>query len=93
MSAQERLTANINELMEFTRRKQVAFAKYLKISQAHASMLLNGKRQWQIEDLDRIAEFFCVTVPDLFRDWEGHFERRAGRERRSGLDRRDRIAS
>lgn len=87
-TAQERLTANINELLAFTHRRQSALAAHLKVSQPHISNLLGGKRQWQIEDLDRIADFFCVTVADLFYDGHGQFDRRRGGERRSGLDRR-----
>ena len=87
-SAQERLTSNINTLLGFTRRRQSALAIHMGISQPHVSNLLNGKRLWQVEDLDSVADFFSVTVSDLFRENDGVFERRSGAERRSRVDRR-----
>ncbi len=87
-SAQERLTSNINTLLGFTKRRQSALAIHMGISQPHVSNLLNGKRLWQVEDLDSVADFFSVTVSDLFRATEGAFERRSGAERRSRVDRR-----
>ena len=90
MTAQARLTENIRELLRFTRRTQADLAAHIKVSQPHISQMLSGKRQWQIEDFDLIADFFCVTVSDLFRNGHGAMERRSGRERRSGLDRRRR---
>ena len=87
-TARERLTANVKELLKFTRKNQKALADHMRLSQPQISHLLNGKRQWQIEDLDRLADFFHVTPADLFQDGHGRFERRSGHERRIIADRR-----
>lgn len=87
-TARERLTANVKELLKFTRKKQNALAIHMNLSQPQISNLLSGKRQWQIEDLDRLADFFHVTPADLFQEGHGQFERRSGRERRLVADRR-----
>lgn len=88
MTAQEAITKNVKGLLHFTRRKQADLAEYLGLSQPYVSLLLNGHRQWQIDMLDRLADFFCVTVPSLLIDGEDSHERRCGVDRRLRGDRR-----
>lgn len=84
------LRQNVQELLTFTRRSQAELAEHLRLSQPHVSMLLKGKRRWQVEYLDALANFFCVTVPLLFvnGNGDGKHDRRKGYERRCGKDRR-----
>ncbi len=92
VTASDRLTANVRELLVFVGRTQVELAAHLGISQPQASLLLHGKRPWQVKDFDQLAAFFCVSVGDLFNEGHGRHERRAGKDRRCGPERRRRIA-
>lgn len=89
LSAQEQLTRNVNQMLVFTGKKQADLAASLHISQPYISMLLAGKREWQIEMLDRIAAFFMTTVSALFVTGDGTtIDRRRVSDRRHGCDRR-----
>lgn len=58
------------------------FADRLKKSQAWVSRKLTGVQAFRIRDLDRIAVVFGVTVPELFFDEYGQWDRRSGSDRR-----------
>lgn len=89
ISAQEQLTRNVNQMLAFTGKKQADLAASLHISQPYISMLLAGKREWQIEMLDHIAAFFLTTVSALFVTGDGAaIDRRRVPDRRRDCDRR-----
>lgn len=89
MTAREVLVQNVRDLLEFTKHSQVELAEHLGVSQPSISQKLHGARPFQLEELDAIAAFFHLSVPELFaRNDEGHFERRNPADRRSGRDRR-----
>lgn len=90
------LRARINHLFFVSGRKQVEMADYLHVSETRITQMLKGDRAIHVNDLDRIAQFFGMSVADLFMiDGEKFRERRVGprdrrsrKDRRSGLDRR-----
>jgi transcriptional regulator with XRE-family HTH domain len=83
------LTRNANYLLEFMGKSQTGLAAALGVSQSYVSMILTGKRQWQLEMLDPLAAFFSVSVPMLLIEHVEGFDRRRG-ERRMGIERRRR---
>ena len=88
MAAQAALTRNVKTYLDFTHKSQADLAAKLGISQGYVSLLLSGKRTWQMGMLDSLADFFCVTVAALFVEGEHGGERRSGVERRVRGERR-----
>lgn len=69
-------------------RKDLAFA--CRRSESWISKIYReDRRSFQIEDLDKIADFFGLKAYELFRPGvAGSWERRSGLDRRSGRERR-----
>ena len=94
------LRLRIGHLLFTSGRSRTEFADYLKITRGMVTMMLSGERGIGMDRLDRIAQFFGVSVPELFMvdgekfrerrrgDDRRHGERRSGKERRLGGDRR-----
>jgi transcriptional regulator with XRE-family HTH domain len=90
MDAQGTLTRNVKAWLAFTGRSQAELAAHLKVTQGYVSLLLNGKRPWQVDLLDGVADFLCVSVPLLFAETgDGRVDRRSGVERRARRERRN----
>lgn len=88
MTANDRLRQNLRELMEWRRLTQAELAEALGVSQPWVSKRLSGVTPFQIEDLDRLARLFDLTVAQLLQDGYGQWERRSGEDRRVSLERR-----
>lgn len=83
------LIQNIRALLRERGQKQGELAFWMKKTETWASQALNGRRNFQLQDLDRIAEFFGLAAYQLFQPGISPLtERRTGRDRRSGQDRR-----
>jgi len=88
------LKQNIRALLEARGQEQQALAKFCHKTDAWISQILNRpERGFQVQELDRMAEFFGLEPYQLFQPGISALgERRSGRERRSGMDRRLRTA-
>lgn len=83
------LRDNILGLLRDQHESQVALAEWVGHKKAWLNKFLNGHREIQIEDLDRIADFFHVELYQLFQPGiSSRTERRSGRDRRAGRERR-----
>jgi len=91
------LIQNIQTLLAARREDGKSLAIWCGHSGAWLSKILSGERRMPIQDLGKVADFFGVTVSDLFQYGMGphaerrhHGERRSS-ERRSGMDRRQHV--
>lgn len=83
------LTQNIRSLLDERRESQHSLAQWCRHSDVWLSHFLAGKREIQLKDLDRVAEFFGIATYQLFQPGISRLtERRSAVERRSGRDRR-----
>lgn len=88
------LVENIKALLSARRVDQRDLAQWAGHRGAWISKILSGDRGVQLGDLDKIADFFGLTVADLFSVGIARVterrrrQRRAGTDRRSGLERR-----
>lgn len=83
------LRANIAELMYVQGVSQTALALQLSRSKSWINKFLNGTREVQLKDLDRLADFFGLSVFELFLPGISKVtDRRKGADRRSGKERR-----
>ncbi len=87
------LRMRVAALLAANDRTQKELAAYLGHTPAWATDFLRGRQNVLLRDLDKIARFFGLSVPQLFEiDGVRFRERRGGErrtgERRSGLDRR-----
>lgn len=87
-TANEWVQNNVKELMGLWRLTQAELAERLGVSQPWLSKRLTGKTPFQIEDLDALAHAFGLSPHELLCAGFGQWDRRDGRERRSGADRR-----
>ena len=88
--AEERLRARVRDLMDLRALTQDDLAACLGMQQASASRMLSGRQRFRVEHFDRLATFLGVTVPELFFDAYGQWDRRTGLDRRNDEDRRRR---
>lgn len=89
MKAQLLLRENIKALLSARKEDASALASWLRHDKSWINKILNGHREMQIEDFDRVADFFGIATYQLFQPGISRFtERRSGKERRSGADRR-----
>lgn len=89
MKAQLLLRENIKALLHVRKEDASALASWLQHDKSWINKILNGHRDMQIEDFDRVADFFGIATYQLFQPGISRFtERRAGKERRAGRDRR-----
>ena len=95
VSSDELLRRRVLSLLEHSGRLRKDLATYLgKKSASWTTDFLMGRHSVTMKDIDRLARFFGVSVPSLFEIDGIRFrerrreQRRLGRERRSGKDRR-----
>lgn len=88
------LLHNIRELLIVRRRDQRELAKWVGHHETWLSKILQQSRGIRLQDVDKIADFFGLTTYQLFQPGISALterrrgDRRAGRERRNGQDRR-----
>ncbi len=83
------LRTNISGLLHVRKQSQTDLASWLHHDKSWMNKFLNGTRELQLKDLDRIADFFGLATYQLFQPGVvPGSERRGGRERRGGHDRR-----
>ncbi len=83
------IRTNISALLYARKQSQVDLASWMRRDKSWLNKFLNGTREVQLKDLDRIADFFGLATYQLFQPGVSPAtERRSGRERRSGHDRR-----
>lgn len=94
VTASEILRRRVAALLEFSGRTRKDFAIYVGKQPSWATEFFQGHHGATLKDLDRIARFFGVSVPQLF-EIDGHrfrerrmAQRRSGQQRRSGSERR-----
>lgn len=94
IKAQLLLAENIRTLLYRRRLEAGALAIWCGHKPPWISKIISGRRGVQIPDLGRIADFFGLTIAELFSPALSHVaerrkdQRRSGAERRSGKDRR-----
>ncbi len=89
MKVQFILRENIKALLRARKEDEVTLARWLDHDKSWINKILNGHREMQIEDFDRVADFFGIATYQLFQPGISHLtERRSGRDRRAGRDRR-----
>lgn len=83
------LRQNISGLLSARRETQAELAFALGHGKSWINKFLNGDREVQLKDLDRIADFFGIATYQLFQPGITPLtERRHQKDRRSGHDRR-----
>lgn len=83
------IRANISALLTARRQSQTELAFWMRKGKSWINKFLNGTREIQLKDLDRIADFFGIATYQLFQPGISPLtERRKGYDRRSGSDRR-----
>lgn len=88
------LAQNIRALLDARRLDDQALAIWCGHKGAWLSKALSGERGIRLKDLGKIADFFGLTVAELFQHGisplteRRRFERRSGSDRRTGEDRR-----
>src|ERR1041385_4395449 len=94
MRADHLLLNNIRALLTARGQKQRDLAFWMQRHETWLSKILKADRGVRMKDLDRIADFFGLTVHQLFAPGTSAYaerrrgDRRSGRDRRSGTDRR-----
>lgn len=83
------LAENIVALLDRENFKQHDLAQWCRKSDPWVSQFLRGERNWQLDDLDRVADMFGLQTYQLFLPGVAQrTERRSGIERRSVKTRR-----
>lgn len=89
MHASLLLAENIRALLHARHEDASTLASWLNHDKSWINKIINGHREMQIPDLDRVADFFGIATYQLFQPGISRFtERRKGVERRKGLERR-----
>lgn len=89
MKATYLLRRNIEALLQARKETQTSLAFAIGHKKSWINKFLNGTRQLQLKDLDRIADFFGLATYQLFQPGISSLtERRKLKDRRSGQDRR-----
>ena len=78
----ELLRRKVKALMKQRGITQIQLAARLDMSQSLLSRRITGVQRFQVTDLDDLARAFGVTVPELFFDEYGQWDRRSGSDRR-----------
>lgn len=84
VSAAERLRTRVRDFLDRRRMSQTQLATKMGKTQSWLSRRLTGNQSFRIRDLDRLAEIFDITVPELFFDDYGQWDRRSKTDRRKG---------
>lgn len=79
---------NVRALLVARKDSQAALAHWLRHSRSWINKFLNGDRQIQLKDLDRVADFFGLATYQLFQPGIGSLTERRVQERRKRPDRR-----
>lgn len=83
------LRRNITALLLARKESQQSLAFSLGHHKTWLNKFLNGDREIQFKDLDKIADFFGISAYQLFQPGIADLtERRSGKDRRSGRERR-----
>jgi transcriptional regulator with XRE-family HTH domain len=83
------LQQNVSLMLRERRETQKALAFVMNVHPTTLNKFLQGTREIQLAQLDKMAEFFGLEAYQLFQPGIARFgERRKGRERRNGGDRR-----
>lgn len=89
LRATQIMRENISALLSARKQSQSDLASWLRKDKSWINKFLNGHRQIQLKDLDRIADFFGLATFQLFQPGISPLtERRRSGDRRSGHDRR-----
>ncbi len=83
-TASERLRERVRDFMDAQRFSQTKLATRLGKTQSWLSRRLSGNQSFRLRDLDQLADIFGVTVPELFFDTYGQWDRRSKSDRRKG---------
>lgn len=82
------LAENVSALLVKHGYKQTDLAQHCRRSDPWVSQFLRGERSWQLDDLDKVADFFGLNTFELFRPGIAQrTDRRIG-QRRANSDRR-----
>lgn len=87
VTAADVLRRRVNALLEHSGRTRKDFAIYLGKQPSWSTEFFQGRHGATLKDLDRMARFFGVSVPQLF-EIDGHRFRERRRGERRSLDRR-----
>ncbi len=82
------LRHNITRLLEIHKGSQTELAHWLQHGPSWINKFLNGERQIQLKDLDRIAQFFGLAPYQLFQPGISQLTERRTHQRRKHADRR-----
>ena len=88
MTAARLLAENVSALLVRHHLKQTDLAKWCRKSDPWVSQFLRGKRNWQLADLDRVADLFGKKTYELFIPGVAMTTERRVSDRRSGRERR-----
>lgn len=88
LAANERLCANLRELMTLHNLNQSELAERIQKSQPWLSKRLTGETRFQVEDLDALGHVFGLSPAQLLEAGYGNLDRRSGEDRRHGVERR-----
>jgi transcriptional regulator with XRE-family HTH domain len=88
LKADKLLAENIRTLLYRRGRYAKDLAQYCGHKPAWLTKILSGERGVQVSDLGMIADFFGLTVAQLFLEGISDVTERRRRQRRSGEDRR-----
>lgn len=89
MHAKYLLKENIKALLRARKEDASTLASWLNHDKSWINKILNGHREMQIEDFDRVSDFFGIATYQLFQPGISTLtERRISGDRRSGRDRR-----
>lgn len=83
-TASERLVARVRRCMDDRRMSQTKLATLMGKTQSWLSRRLTGDQSFRMKDLDRLATILEVTIPELFFDEYGQWDRRSKTDRRKG---------
>lgn len=82
--ATELLIARIEALRTGRGWSEAELARRLNWEQSRLNKCMNRRQRFSVGDLDSLAAVFTVTVPELFFDEYGQWDRRSGSDRRKG---------
>lgn len=82
--ATSHLIARVEALRALHGWSEAALARKLGWLQTRLNKSVNRHQRFLVSDLDRLAEVFGITVPELFFDEYGQWDRRTNLDRRKG---------
>lgn len=88
-TASDKLRVRVREYMDAHKMSQTQLAARLGKTQSWLSRRLTGDQSFRMKDLDPLATIFRITVPELFFDTFGQWDRRTKVDRRK-VERRQR---